>query len=289
MTKRFWLLLPLMLCAGLPAAAGESYGPTDEEKKLLPPYCGGPGGGDWKTILGPQHIYNNHTCYGINRINRYYKQYGTKNKDRHLEVALNDFDYSLGHLKPDFKLMPEIHYYRGLTYKLLKRHSEAASDFAKSINLNPKYSRSVAELADLFAGPLASPDKALPLVTEGLRHNPNSKELKRRYDQYGGKPPYPEPHGKTEAPASVAKGEESVKGQADAPREAPVPPKPEAPAVPSIPTAPQAAPVPATPPAGKPPQAAGASPNSWCRFCPDPALAKDPGPSRPTAPPTTAR
>ena len=65
--------LTLTLLAAGGAAAAESYGPTDLERAMLPPYCGGPGGGDWAKILGPDRVWNNHTCYGINRINRYFR------------------------------------------------------------------------------------------------------------------------------------------------------------------------------------------------------------------------
>lgn len=262
------------------AQAQEPYGPTAEETRMLPPYCGGPGGGDWKAILGPEIGFNNHTCYGINFLNRYYRAKTSWQKKQYLQNALGDFNYSVRHLSPGFKLMPEILYYRGLTYRLMGREAEAMGDFLKSIQLDPKYSKSVAELADLYARKLANPKKALELVTEGLRHNAASRELRRRYDRLGGKQPYPEPYAVPAAP--------------DTPKSAPVPtptPAQEAPAAPARSAAEPPPPATATErPAGTSPQPAtpGSPTNPWCRFCPDPTPAPGPAPSTPAAPPKAA-
>ncbi len=246
------------------AQAQESYGPTAEETRMLPPYCGGPGGGDWKAILGPEIVFNNHTCYGINFLNRYYRAKTSWQKKQYLQNALGDFNYSVRHLSPGFKLMPEILYYRGLTYRLMGREAEAMGDFLKSIQLDPKYFKSVAELADLYDGKLSSRKKALELVTEGLRHSPSSRELMRRYDRFGGKPPYPEPYVRQAAQET---------------------PAPTAPA----PVAPEPAPKPAAagaPASAPPPAAPGSTANPWCRFCPEPA--PGPAPSTPPVPPKAA-
>lgn len=290
-------LLLVLLFFTFPAIAAESYGPTAEEAKFLPPYCRGSGGGDWQAILGPEGGWNNHTCYGINRINRYYKNLGAKNKNEHLEIAIGDFNYSVGHISQGFILMPEIYYYRGLTYKLLGKNAEAISDFSKSVSLDPKYSKSVGELASLYEGSLANKKKALELVMEGLRHNPNSKELKRRFTKLGGQLPFPEPY--------VQSGEQTASAKPDASRNAPsdstsastsaakkdvVGPPEKAPEVApaSVPASADAAMT--DKPAAKSPQPALGSPsNPWCRFCPDAKPLPGPETSTPQAAPKAAR
>jgi tetratricopeptide (TPR) repeat protein len=275
------LIAACLLClAALGAQAEESYGPSAEETRMLPPYCGGPGGGDWKAILGPESGFNNHTCYGINFLNRYYRAKTSWQKRDYLQNALGDFNYSVNHLSPGFKLMPEIFYYRGLTYRLMDRQAEAMGDFLKSIQLDPKYSKAVAELADLYDRNLSNRKKALELVSEGLRHNPASRELRRRYDRLGGKPPYPEPYA---APLA----QDSPKTEPEALVPIPTP----APAAPTRPAAETPAPATATERAvGTPQQPAthGSPGNPWCRFCPDPSPAPDPAPSTPAAPPKAA-
>lgn len=183
------------------AIAAETW-QTEQEAKLLPPYC--QGDAHWKSVLGPEIGWNNHTCYGINKLNRYYKSGMARNQKGQLEGALGDFNYSIGHLKPDFKLMPEIYFYRGTTYNLLARNGEAMADFLKAISLDPKLAKAYSELADIYASKLSRRDKALEIVAEGLRHNPQTKSLQRRYTELGGKLPYPDAINIKAAPDSHA-------------------------------------------------------------------------------------
>jgi tetratricopeptide (TPR) repeat protein len=249
--------LILFSCA-LPAIAAEPYGPTEQEAKLLPSYC--QGDPYWKSALGPEITWNNHTCYGINRLNRYYKSGTAWERKAQLETALGDFNYSIGHLKPDFKLMPEIYVYRGTTYKLLARNGEAMTDFLKAISLDPKLAKAYSELADIYESKLSRRDKALEIVTEGLRHNPQAKTLQRRYTEFGGKLPYPEAVAKTMS-TDETKAEVKPKEKLEA-------------ATPSTDITDQAsdrskqtAPPEPTPQSDQP--KIGSPTNPYCRFCPD--------------------
>lgn len=238
----------LLMGLSLNAHASLPYGPTAEEMKVLPDYCQNPA--HWGAILGPSAGWNNHTCYGINWINRYYKSRSPGDKRYSLQNALGDFNYSVGKLPPDFALMPEIHMYRGITYGLMGRQGEAVADLQKAIGMNPKLVRAYNELADLYEGKLSQPGKALEIVTEGLRHNPDVKSMQRRYTRLGGKLPYPEPLSRPE-PASAAPPAAPAQGAAPA-------------------AAPVAAPVEkadAAPDSEKP--KIGSPTNPYCRFCPD--------------------
>lgn len=258
------VILFLILLLGPLLAQAESYGPTEAEMAMLPPYCGGPGGKgmDWAAILGPARTWNNHTCYGINRINRYYRSSKQGERRYHLQTAMQDFNYSVGHLPQDFPLMPEILYYRGLVHKLQGNVSGAMSDWLKSISLNKRYVRSIVELADLYAQQMKKPDQALELVTEGLRDNPGVKALQNRYTRYGGKLPYPEP--RIPAPAEQEKTESgtSVAEQSDA--------KPQDAKTETV-----------RPGVTSTPQVTGTAKNPWCRFCPEPPPSQDPAASTP--------
>lgn len=233
-----------LMALSLNALAALPYGPTAEEMNVLPDYCRNPG--QWGAILGPSAGWNNHTCYGINWINRYYKSRGPAEKRYSLQNALGDFNYSITKLPPDFPLMPEIHMYRGITHALMGRAGEATADLQKAIRMNPRLVRAYNELADLYENRLRQRDKALETIVEGLRHNPDIPSLQRRYTRLGGKLPYPEPLA------------------------------PPAPAVAETPAAPaQAAPQEAAPAAAadtvqdaeKP--KIGSPKNPYCRFCPD--------------------
>jgi tetratricopeptide (TPR) repeat protein len=238
----------LMIGLSLPLHAAQPYGPTAEEAKTLPDYCQNPE--QWKSILGPGAGWNNHTCYGINWINRYYKSRTSSTKSYSLQNALGDFNYSVSHMPPDFLLMPEIYMYRGITYSLMGRNGEALADLLKSVGMNPKLIKAYNELADLYEHKVSQHDKALETITEGLRHNPGTTSLQRRYTRLGGKLPYPEPLSPPEP--AVA----------------------EMPAAPARGAAPEA--VPAAAPVEKTDAAAdaekptiGTPKNPYCRFCPD--------------------
>jgi tetratricopeptide (TPR) repeat protein len=241
---------------------------------MLPAYCGGPGAGgvDWNRVLGPERLWNNHTCYGINRINRYYRAKSPGERAYHLQVALQDFNYSVDHLPDHFPLMPEIYYYRGLVRKLRGEPAKAVADWLETLKRDRHYVKAILGLADLYAEQMKKPEEALKWVTEGLRDNPDSKALQDRYTRLGGKLPYPAPRQPEPAARTHAAQGEPAPG-APAGGQAPTAattPAPTAAATAAQPSADQAvSPV------------LGTVNNPWCRFCPEPAPAKGPGPSKP--------
>jgi hypothetical protein len=107
-------------------------------------------------------------------------------------------------------------------------------------------------LADFYSG-IKQPAKALEIITEGLRHNPDTKSLQRRYTELGGELPYPAPIEPTPA----------VEAEAAKPEEPPTP----------TPNSVEPAASPTTvPPAPVEPTAEpqiGSPTNPYCRFCPD--------------------
>lgn len=240
-----WLLV------GLSLNAQASYGPTAEEAKALPGYC--QGSAEWNAILGPDATWNNHTCYGLNWLNRYYRARNPRDRKFALQTALSDFNYSIKVLKPDFLLVPEIYMYRGITHSLLGKNGAAMADLYKAIEMNPKLARAYAELADIYDVKLVKPSKALEIVTQGLRHNPETKPLQRRYAKLGGKLPFPAPIESASAVVPAAKTDERGMPATDRPAEG----SPE-PAAVAAPVAEFAA-----------PPKIGSQKNPYCRFCPD--------------------
>jgi tetratricopeptide (TPR) repeat protein len=96
------------------------------------------------------------------------------------------------HASPDYSLMPDVYLNRGVVYSLMKQYSKAIADVSKAIELNPRQAKAYDILADMYSG-MNQKSKALETVTEGLRHDPGTKSLQRRYTELGGKLPYPEP------------------------------------------------------------------------------------------------
>ena len=259
-----WKKLGWGLLAGLlfnPAMALESGGITDAEFANLPPFCranmkSGQGSPDyqmWQNTLGKDFGHTHHYCTGLNSINRYYRSRNAMDKGFHLNNAAGDMSYMITHASPDYSLMPDVYLNRGLVYSLMKQHGKAVADMNKAIELDPRQVKAYNVLADYYSS-TNQKNKALETVTEGLRHNPETKSLQRRYTELGGKLPYPDPiqptpvdaaqavvsPEKTEAPSA------SEKTANDAPASAPVEP---------------AEPVPQS--------KIGTPKNPYCRFCPE--------------------
>jgi len=246
----------LMMGLSFTVLAARPYGPTAEEARMLPDYCQNPE--RWSAVLGPAAGWNNHTCFGINWLNRYHKSRTSRERQYALQTALGDFNYSVNKLPPDFVLMPEIFMYRGITLGLMGRVGEARADLQRAIDRDPRLVRAYNALADLYEDRLSQPRKALEVVTEGLRHNPDTRSLQRRYTRLGGKLPFPEP----------------IARPAPTPAEAP-PATAQSPAAEAAPVA-AAVPTPVTAPADRPAAALaaerpriGSPTNPHCRFCPD--------------------
>lgn len=234
-------------------AVDTSYKANAAEMLRMPPYCQvkwnspptSPEWKAWRDRIGSNYIDLHHYCAGLNFINRYWAARNPQDRGFYLQSALNNFDYMVKAEKPDFALRAELYSYRGEVLKLMKRPGEAVRDFSQAIAIDPGFVKAYLQLADLnLAG--QSKARALDVVTDGLRHVPDSTALQRRYLELGGKKPFPEP--------VVARAAEPA--PAPAPKAA-ADPEPSAAAS----SAPAAAGETESPPIGMPG-------NPYCRFCP---------------------
>lgn len=239
------------------AGAVEPWVPTDAEMVSLPPYCkakmkSNPGSPDyktWESTLGKDFMHTHHYCAGINFLNRYYRSRNIGDKRYNLKNAVDNFNYMVDHASPDYSLMPEVYLNRGLAFSLMQQPGAAMTDLNKAIQLNPGQSRAYNVLADYYVKSRQK-GKALDTVTEGLRHNPGTRSLQRRYTELGGKLPYPAPAVAAAPPVvePVAKPDTAATGEPTPAGEAGQTPAPAA----EAPVAP--------PPIGTPK-------NPYCRFC----------------------
>lgn len=259
MTARVLYVLVLAWAWGAnPAAALDmSVRPNAGEMRSLPPYCaarlnaaqGSPEWNAWRAQLGENFIDIHHYCFALVAVNRYWGARTPQDRGFFLQRAQNNFDYIVNAAKPDFPLRAEVHVKRGSLFRLMGKPGEAAKDFNQALAINPRLVKAYLQLADLN-GAGKSRQRALEVVTEGLRHVPDSTALQRRYLELGGKKPFPEPVTKEAEPAEVP---------------------PDTPA-----TQPSAAAEPAEAAAVQPPPAAqteappaiGTPKNPYCRFCP---------------------
>jgi tetratricopeptide (TPR) repeat protein len=270
-------LIPVMLSLPWILAVGTSwsaeidmlpYAISDSEMKRLPPYCfarmstpmGSPEYNAWRDRIGQNFGDFYHYCHGLNFINRYWGARTAKERGFYLQQAMAEFNYMVNGEKPDFTMRADLYANRGEVLKLMGKTGEAIRDFNTAINADTKNARVYLQLADVY---LNAKDKgrALETITQGLRYNPESKSLRRRYLELGGKEPFPEPVPEARAePAAVTPPEAALPEPKPAPAKATNMYGVEA-------SSPQSV---AGEAAAKPdsPVPIGNSKNPYCRFCP---------------------
>ena len=206
--------LTILLAAWLLGLAGmaqavEWSGPTEAELALLPPYCeakrnpGSPKRQYWHRSLGRIFQSIHHYCAALNFMNRYYRTPGPERKTL-LKFALDDFNYMLKNPDPNSPLVPEIYVQRAIALKLAKQDSKALRDLNRALKLNPRYTKAYLELINYHTDK-GQRSQALKVATRALRYLPEVGILRKRYDELGGKQPYPEPLVKAETQAPATK------------------------------------------------------------------------------------
>lgn len=240
MMKKYWLGAFLLI--SLPAWGVLPHAATPAELAM----CKARG------IPVAQGRYAGHYCDGLRFLDRAYSAMGNKREmDYYLGVAISNFSYELNRAKVDKARLGEFHVGKATALKLMGRKAEAATEFNKALNYKINSPEVYQALADHFHE-TGNKKKALEMATEGLKRNPDSIELKRRYTEFGGKLPYPEALAETVPDVEtdvkpVDKSESAAEETSDIPDSN----KP-----PTIAPSPEAAKI-------------GSPTNPYCRFCPD--------------------
>ncbi len=262
----------------LRAAATELYHVgkvSPSEYAMLPSFCQ-----KFATHLSPDLTHGSHLSpqeRGITRgigglhhycripvlRSRYFAERDQAKKAFLLTEIIDEANYVIRHSQPDAPMVGQVYLERARAYADRKQRAEAVKDYLQAIALAPKVASPYLELSRLF-GDLGDKAKAMEYATAGLRHNPNSRGLRQRYLELGGKPPFPEPIEPAPQPPtppaapvpSPAPATPPVTGDAvEQPEREPVREQPR-------PRGPESAP-PTGAQDGKPPAA-----NPFCRFCP---------------------
>jgi tetratricopeptide (TPR) repeat protein len=254
----FWSAF-LLLFVGLQLAFSREYSvyPTEQEYATLPPYCkekiekkNPTENKMWSDRFGANTwLHMHHYCQGLNDINRYYLESDRALRNDLLSSAVGQFDYVIGHVPTDSVLLADAYQNRGHVQLMLRNAVDGVTDLQKALELNPRISQAYLLLADQFES-WKKRDKALQIVSDGLRYIPASKVLQQRYRELGGKQPYPEPY---EKPAEQNIASETKVGTETA-------------------AADKATPNSSTPNAANPAEnnpSIGMPGNPYCRFCPD--------------------
>ncbi|MBN2320620.1 MAG: tetratricopeptide repeat protein [Acidobacteria bacterium] len=119
--------------------------PTEAEQLQLPAYCKArfeltelpiEVKKQWEARLGKDFIHVHHYCYALNSLNRL--RLGIGDPEYLLEISLNNLDYMIEHVRPNFVLLPEIYYNKGRTLMMMGKYEEAAIYFNKAKSLQKK-------------------------------------------------------------------------------------------------------------------------------------------------------
>lgn len=147
-----------------------------------------------------------HFCRGQAAKIRYFKERDPVLKKRLLhEHMIGENVFMISHpewLPKNWPYMKRMHLELGMARVLAKQNGEAVRSFEEALRLDPAYEEAHIAYADALIS-MGLKDKALAQVTEGLKHNPDTKALQRRYTKLGGKPPFPEPYRQATKPEVV--------------------------------------------------------------------------------------
>lgn len=209
----------------------------------------------WSEVLGDDMMHLHHYCQGLVHLARGERNY----KDRRAgwaRNALDSFNYVLKAAKPNSFLLPDIYINKGKAYLLSKKDSLAEAEFSKAIELKPDYVPAYAALADYYVN-ARQRDKAFQVVEAGLKQSPDSRALRRRYQELGGNPaaivpavPKQPLAGEEKTPASMSEGKTE-------------------PSTPTVSAPSEKVQQPTEPDKPAQPPKIGSPTNPWCRFCPD--------------------
>lgn len=164
-----------------------------------------------------------HYCWGKLAKNRYFSQdlrfphefYLRKWKEEMAGVI----DFAKKH-NPSWEFIPHTYKELGEAYYFEKSYGQAIIFGQKALELKPDFLPAYTLVAQSYEA-IGDRQKALAAVTEGLKHEPKSKGLQRRYTELGGKQPFPIPYQKQEVqtPSGDTISEEEIadpnKGKTD--------------------------------------------------------------------------
>ncbi|HRH80755.1 MAG TPA: hypothetical protein PLW81_06905 [Thiobacillaceae bacterium] len=125
------------------------------------------------------------------------RYYSSKEKDKkgyYIQYfILNEADYMLRGSSQDAPLRPYFHIEKARALVTMKHEERAIAEYLMASRLDPHIPTPYLDMARIHVR-LNNKQKALELITEGLKYNPDSEALRKRYVEFGGQMPYPTPY-----------------------------------------------------------------------------------------------
>lgn len=124
---------------------------------------------------------------------RFYREQKPNIKSFLLERIIDEANYVIGHSQPDAPLLANTYLEKARALLDSGQEAKAIVEYMNAIRANPGFTSPYLDMARIHVR-LNNKLKALALVSEGLKHNPDSKALQKRYVELGGQLPYPPPY-----------------------------------------------------------------------------------------------
>ena len=251
--KKYWL--GALLLASMPTWAVLPWGATPSEQAMCQAMV-------YSRLdrSDPNSMHMHHYCDGLRFLNRAYASMSNKqDMSFYLKESIGGFDYILRSTQESYAFRGDSHLGRARALKLQGRKAEAVGELYKALSFKHVSAEAYRSLADHYRD-AGNKQKSLEMATKGLRLNPDSKGLKRRYTELGGKLPLPVMPYET-MPAEEAKTEIKSEARLE------VAPSPKETADQITGTTVSASPA-EPPPLIEQPKI-GTPNNPYCRFCPD--------------------
>lgn len=154
-----------------------------------------------------------HYCWGKLQKFRYFSAKTEERRRWHIRGWRSEMEYVAKHANRNWAHLASVHKEIAESYLFEKRYAEAVTEANRALALKQDFAPAFIVLADAYAA-IKNRAKALEVATEGLKHNPDSKPLKRRYKEQGGGMPFPDPYprqaaGVAQAEPPAARAEQS--------------------------------------------------------------------------------
>lgn len=193
--KKIFILL-LCLSLFLPSISLSErkfpYEPTMEELRYLPEFCTVrimhrmdrkyADVRKWQKIMGNDWLYMHHYCGAQAQILRGFREPTEYKRKWQWGRSLANFDFVLRNASKGFYLRPDIHLRRGQVFLLLNSQAEAIKEFSTALKIKSDYVPAYLALANVYVD-LNSRNDAIQILEIGLKHNPDSIDLKNALDK----------------------------------------------------------------------------------------------------------
>lgn len=134
----------------------------------------------WLSLMGEDFWHMHHYCRGIRDVNQASVAGTGRERRRYLlGRSIGEFQYIASNVQPANPLLPDVYLRMGDSQLALGNLVEANNCFEESRRLKRDYWPAYTRWVDVLIG-LKQVERARELTLEGLRHAPDSEELKKR-------------------------------------------------------------------------------------------------------------